>query len=225
MAQLTTGCVYECEGHRQEGHELAAQHPVVIVGRQSLIDNQGIAIVVPLTSTRPNYPVHWAVEIEDTNSYAYIRHVKSVHTSKIGRFLGQASREEIDSIKDGLARELQYANYECTTALGLDVCPGSIWSAAIPNARGLNYEGELLILTSNRDTRLVTALAVVDSKLRQEPRQSVPVRLQEPERLAFAITYQVRSISGTERLTGYRGEITDEYLRFAKSALIRCIGF
>ena len=104
MAQVTTGCVYGCEGHRQEGHELAAEHPVVVVGRQRLIDNQGIAIVVPLTSTPPNHPVHWAVEIEDTNSYAYIRHVKSVHTSKIGRFLGQASPEEIDSIKDGLAR-------------------------------------------------------------------------------------------------------------------------
>lgn len=224
MAQVTTGYVYECEGHRQEGHELAAQHPVVVVGRQRLIDNQGIAIVVPLTSTPPNHPVHWAVEIEDTNSYAYIRHVKSVHTSKIGRFLGRASPEEIDSIRDGLARELQYANYECATALGLDVCPGSVWSAAIPNARGMNYEGELLILTSNRDTGLVTALAV-DPRPRREPRQIVPVRLREPERQAFAITYQVRSVSGMERLTGYRGEITDEYLRFAKSAFIRCIGF
>ncbi len=224
MAQVTTGCVYECEGHRQEGHELAAQHPVVVVGRQRIIDNQGIAIVVPLTSTPPNYPVHWAVEIEDTSSYAYVRHVKSVHTSKIGGFLGQASSEEIASIRDGLARELEFANYECATALGQDVSPGSIWSAAIPNARGMNYEGELLVLTSNRDTGLVTALAV-DPRPRREPRQVVPVRLREPAREAFAITYQVRSVSGMERLTGYRGEITDEHLRFAKSALVRCIGF
>ena len=224
MAQVTTGCVYECEGHIQEGHELAAEHPVVVVGRQRLIDDQGIAIVVPLTSTPPNHPVHWAVEIEDTNSYAYIRHVKSVHTSKIGRFLGQASPEEIDSIKEGLARELQYTNYEFATALGLDVYPRSIWSAAIPNARGMDYEGELLILTSNRDTGLVTALAV-DPRPRREPRQIVPVHLQEPDQQVFAITYQVRSVSGMERLIGYRGEITDEYLTFAKSALIRCIGF
>ena len=224
MAQVTTGCVYECEGHIQEGHELAAEHPVAVVGRQRLIDNQGIAIVVPLTSTPPNYPVHWSVEIEDTNSYAYIRHVKSVHTSKIGRFLGQASPEEIDSIKEGLARELQYTNYEFATALGLDVYPGSVWSAAIPNALGMDYEGELLILTSNRDTGLVTDLAV-DSRPRREPRQIVPVQLQEPEQQAFAITYQVRSVSGMERLIGYRGEITDEYLTFAKSAFIRCIGF
>lgn len=224
MAQVTTGCVYECEGHRQEGHELAAEHPVVVVGRQRLIDDQGIAIVVPLTSTPPNYPIHWAVEIEDTNSYANVRHVKSVHTSKIGGFLGQASSEEIASVRDGLARELEFANYECATALGQDVCPGSVWSAAIPNARGMSYEGELLVLTSNWDTGLVTALAV-DPRPRRDPRQVVPVRLREPERQAFAITYQVRSISGRERLTGYRGQITDEYLRFAKSALISCIGF
>ena len=58
MAPVITGRIYECDGHSQEGHELAANHPVIIVGRQSLIDNQGIAVVVPLSSTRPNYPVH-----------------------------------------------------------------------------------------------------------------------------------------------------------------------
>ena len=222
MAQVTTGRIYECDGHSQEGHELAASHPVIVVGRQSLIDNQRIAIVVPLSSTRPNYPVHWAVEIEDTNSHAYIRHVKAVHVTKIGGFLGTATYDEIDSIKDGLARELQYDAHECATALGLEVRPGSLWSASIPNARGLSYEGELLILTSNRDTGIATALAV-DQQPRNNPRQSIPVRLENPEQLAFAIAYQVRSVSVEERLTGYRGNITDEHLRFAKSALIRCI--
>ena len=222
MAHVTSGCIYGCDGHNEEGHELAGVHPVIVVGRQSLIDNQGIAIVVPLTSTRPNYPVHWAVEIEDTDSSAHIRHVKSVHVTKIGAWMGTARPEEIESIKEGLARELQYDNHECAIALGREVRPGSLWSALIPNALGLSYEGELLILTSNRDTGLVTALAI-DPQPRSNPRQIVPVRLEGPERAAFAITYQVRSVSVEERLTGYRGEISDEYLRFAKSALIRCV--
>ena len=140
MAQVTTGRIYECAGHSQEGHELAANHPVVVVGRQSLIDNQKIAIVVPMTSTRPHHPVHWAVEIEDTNSHAYIRHVKSVHITKIGDSLGIATPEEMDDIKDGLARELQYDNHDCAKALGREVRPGRLWSASIPNARGLSYE-------------------------------------------------------------------------------------
>ena len=222
MAQVTTGCIYGCEGHSQEGHELAANHPVIVVGRQSLIDNQRVAIVIPLTSARPNHPVHWAVEIEETNSHAYVRHVKSVHVTKIGGFLGTATPDEIDSIKDGLARELQYDTHERATALGLEVRPGSVWSAFIPNARGLSYEGELLILTSNRDTGMAIALAM-DPRPRNNPRQSIPVTLEYPEQLAFAITYQVRSISAEERLIGYRGEIPDEHLVFAKSALIRCI--
>ncbi len=222
MAGVTTGCIYECDGHSQEGHELAGGHPVIVVGRQSLIDNQGIAIVVPLTSTRPNHPVHWAVEIEDTNSHAYVRHVKSVHITKIRGFLGTAKPEEIDWIKDGLARDLNYDNQECATALGREVRPGSLWSASIPNARGLSYEGELLTLTSNRYTGIATALAV-DSQPRRNPRQIIPVKLENPEQRGFAITYQARSVSAGERFTGYRGEIPDEHLRFAKSALIRCI--
>ena len=192
------------------------------MGRQSLIDNQGIAIVVPLTSARPNHPVHWAVEIEETNSHAYIRHVKSVHITRIKRFIGTATSEEIDGIKDGLARDLNYDNQECATALGREVRPGSLWSASIPNARGLSYEGELLTLTSNRYTGIATALAV-DSQPRHNPRQIIPVRLENPEQRGFAIAYQARSVSAGERFTGYRGAIPDERLRFAKSALIRCI--
>ena len=95
MAQVATKGIYECDGHSQEGHELAEAHPVILVGKQSLIDNQGIAIVVPLTSTRPNYPVHWAVEIGDTNSSAHLRHIKSVHITKIGARLGTAETEEL----------------------------------------------------------------------------------------------------------------------------------
>lgn len=222
MAQVTTGRIYECDGHSQEGHELAANHPVIVVGNQSLIDNQRIAIIIPLTNARPNHPVYWAVEIEDTNSHAYIRHVKSVHVTKIRRSLGMATLDEIDSIRDGLARDLQYDTHEPATALGQEVRPGSLWSASIPNARGLSYDGELLILTSNRATGMAITLAV-DAQPRNNPRQNIPVRLENPEQQAFAIAYQVRSVSTEERLTGYRGEISDEYLRFAKSALIRCM--
>ena len=179
MAKVTGGRIYGCDGHNEEGHELAGIHPVIVVGRQNLIDDQGIAIVVPLTSTRPNYPVHWAVEIADTDSSAHIRHIKSVHVTKIGALMGTATPEEIESIKEGLARELQYENHECAAALGREVRPGSLWSASIPNARGLSYEGELLILASNRDTGLVTALAIDPQPLgcvRTDTRTRLPLR-------------------------------------------------
>lgn len=101
---MTAGFIYECEGHSQEGHGLAAEHPVIVVGRQSLIDNQEIAIVVPLTSTRRDHPVHWGVDLENTDSRAQVRHLKSVHVSKIGRLLGAGTADETDTIKDGLAR-------------------------------------------------------------------------------------------------------------------------
>ena len=223
MAQVITGRIYECEGHTQEGHELAEDHPVIVVGRQSLIDYRRIAIVVPLSSTQPDYPVHWAVEIEDTNSHAYVRHVKAVHVTKIGRYLGAASSDEMNSIKEGLARDLNYDDHECATALGREVRPGSLWSASIPNARGLSYEGDLLVLMSNRDTGMVTAVAADQRPRASNPRQNLPVKLEEPEQQGFAIMYQVRSISVDERLTGYRGEISDDHLLLAKSALIRCI--
>lgn len=222
MAQVRTGSIYQCEGHEQLGHELAENHPVIIVGRQNLIDNQDIALIVPLTSTPPRYPVHWAVAIEDTESYAYIRHIKSVHINKLREYRGAGRPAEIESIKEGLARELQYENHENGVALRQEVRPGSLWSASIPNARGQTFEGNILILTSNRDTGLAT-VQWVDPQPRQDPRQFVPVTLQNPEQQAFAITYQVRSVSMEERLTRPRGEIDGRRLAFAKAALLRNI--
>lgn len=223
MANVTIGHVYDCDGPAQEGHELAERHPVIVVGKQSLIDNQGIAIVVPLTTTPPNHPVHWAVRIEDTDSHAYVRHIKTVHTTRIKSLLGTATRDEIESIKEGLARDLNYDNQEPAQANGLEVIPGALWSARIPNARGEDFEGTLLILTSNQHTGMSTTLAV-DSQPRNNPRQYVPVSLEEPVERGFAIVYQVRSISTNERLTAYRGKIQDNHLMLAKAALIRCIG-
>ena len=69
---------------------------------------------------------------------------------------------------------------------------------------------------------MATALAV-DPQQRKEPRQFVPVMLQDPEQRAFAITYQVRSVTTEQRFTGLRGEIQDRYLTFAKAALLRWI--
>ena len=223
MAQVTTRGIYKCDGHDQEGHELAGGHPVIIVGKQSLIDNQGIAIVVPLTRTPPRYPVHWAVEIEAANSYAYVRHLKSVHITKIRDFLGSAKPQEVEDIRDGLTQHLNYDAHECATVLGQYVRPGSLWSASIPNARGLSYEGELLVLTSNRDTGMAIALAVEPEPRRRNPRQYTPVELQNPEQRGFAIAYQVRSVCTEDRFTEYRGEIPGQYLRFAMSTLIRCL--
>ena len=56
----------------------------------------------------------------------------------------------------------------------------------------------------------------VDPQRRRELRQSMPVALDDSEQLAFAITYQVRSVSTEERLTGYIGDIPGEHLRVRK---------
>ena len=224
MAQVTTGQIYICYTHAEEEHELAGDHPVVVIGKQDLIEKQRIAIVVPLTSTEPDYPVHWAIKVEQTNSYAYIRHTKSISTGKLRRLIGETSIEEMASIRDGLARELGYDSHDPVIMDGRTVLPGSIWSARIPNVHGAAYEADLLILTSNHDTGMVAALTI-DSERRGHPRQSLPVSLKEPDETGYAITYQVRSISVAQRLSAYRGSVADpRHLTLAKAALLSEIG-
>ena len=224
MAQVTTGNVYSCHTHSQEGHELAGDHPIVIIGEQSLIDKQGIAIVAPLTRTPPNYPVHWATKIKQTGSYAYIRHIKSISTAKTNRILGAATKDEMGSIRDGLAQELMYDHHQPAATQEREVIPGQIWSARIPNLHGNLYEANLLVLTSNHDTGMVTALTITPEH-RGHPRRSLPLTLQEPEESGYAITYQVRSMSVEERFDACRGEITQQHLNLAKSYLLRFIEY
>ena len=224
MAPVRTGQIYRCYTHAQEGHELAGNHPVVVISNQELIDEKRIAIVAPLTSTVPDYPVHWAIRIEKADSYAAIRHIKSISTGKLRRLMGEASPREMNSIREGLAREFGYENHDYAQAEGQAVAPGSIWLARIPNIQGTTYETDLLILTSNYDTGMVTGLAI-DSEHRGHPRQSIPVRLEEPDEAGFAITYQVRSISVESRLTNVRGQVQDpRHLTLARAALLAEIG-
>ena len=225
MAQVRSGQIYRCYTHAQEGHELAGNHPVVVISKQELIDEKHIAIVAPLTSTAPDYPVHWAVKIEEADSYAAIRHIKSISTGKLRRRMGEASPRGLTSIREGLAREFSYEKHDHAQAEGEAVAPGSMWSARIPNLQRATYETELLILTSNYDTGMVTGLAI-DSEPRGQPRQSIPVRLHEPDEAGFAITYQVRSISVASRLTRIRGEVQDpRHLTLAGAALLAEIGY
>lgn len=224
MAQVRTGQIYSCYTHEQEGHELAGNHPVVVISKQELINEKHIAIVAPLTSTSPDYPVHWAVKIEKADSYAAIRHIKSISTGKLRTLMAEASPQELTSIREGIAREIGYEKHDQARAEAEAVAPGSIWSARIPNIQGATYETKLLILTSNYDTGLVTGLAI-DSERRGQPRQSIPVRLHEPDEEGFAITYQVRSISVASRLTRTRGKVeAPRRLTLAGAALLTEIG-
>ena len=225
MAEVRTGQIYTCYTHPQQGHELAGNHPVAVIGKQGLIDKQSIAIIAPLTTTPPDYPVHWAIRIDETDSYAAIRHIKSISTGKLRRLIGQVNEREMNSIQEGLARELGYENHDHAQSEGEAVEPGSVWSAKIPNIHGPTYETDLLILASNYDTGMVIGLAI-DAQRRGHPRQSVRVRLRDPDETGYAITYQVRSISVANRLTTMRGRVQDpRYLTLARAALIAEIGY
>ena len=198
---------------------------MVVIGKQGLIDEKRIAIIAPLTNTPPDYPVHWAIRIEETDSYAAIRHIKSISTGKLRRLIGQVNEREMDSIQEGLARELGYENHDHAQSEGEEVAPGSMWSAQIPNIYGPTYETDLLILASNYDTGMVIGLAI-DSERRGHPRQSVPVRLGDPDETGYAITYQVRSISVANRLTTMRGQVQDDRrLTLARAGLLGEIGY
>ena len=88
------------------GHELADSHPALVVGNQRIIDGTGTAIVIPLTSVSPHYPVFWSIPIAGADAWASIRHLRTLPVSLLRRAIGKATPAELMNIKMALFREL-----------------------------------------------------------------------------------------------------------------------
>lgn len=225
MAKVLTGDVRRVSIGPQQGHELADNHPALVVGSQRIIDVTNTAIVIPLSSTSPYYPVFWSIPISDTDSRASVRHLRTLPASRLRRVIGNATAEELESVKSALYRELidePPGPASLANDHEPDAAPGTVWTAEMASVAGHNYQSRVLILTSNAQNDMATVLHVD-----QEPRQmipSIPIVVGNPSEEGHIVTYQVRSISAPDRLKQYCGTVSDDVLVSAKLRLIGHIG-
>ena len=225
MAQILTGDICNVNLGPPLGHELADNHPVLVVGSRQIIDGTGMALVVPLTSTAPRYTVFWSIPIAATASWASVRHLRTVRASRLRHAIGKATPAELRNIKTALYRELIDEPPEPAPVINEwepEAEPGTVWTAEIASAAGNDFETQVLILTSNAHNDMATVLQVD-----QEPRKeipSIPINVGHPPETRHIITYQVRSISASDRLGQYCRAAPFNLLFEAKQKLIGHIG-
>ena len=225
MAQILTGDIRGVNLEPPLGHELADNHPVLVVGNQRIIDGTDTALVIPLTSTAPHYPVFWSIPIADTTSWASIRHLRTLRAGRLQHVIGKATPAELWNVKNALYRELIDEPSEPAPVINewdLPAEPGSIWTAEIAGQSGQSFQTHVLTLTSNAQNGMATILHMDDAPRNLIP--SIPIIFGDPPETGHIVTYQVRSLSAPDRLRQYCGAVSPTELNTAKLRLIRHIG-
>lgn len=225
MAQILTGNVCRASIGPESGHELAGGHPALVVGNQQIIDATNTAIIIPLTSTSPHYPVFWSVPIVNTGSWASIRHLRTLPVRRLRRTLARATMEDLREIKTALYRELIDEPPEPAPEISQRkpaAEPGTVWTAEVANQSGQDFQTRVLILTSNAQNGMATVLQVDQQARHLVP--SISIDIGEPPDTGHIVTYQVRSISVSDRLGSYCGAVSADLLLEAKLKLIEHIG-
>ena len=220
MARILAGDVRRAVTGPETGHELADSHPVLVVSDQRIIDATNTAIVIPLTSTSPHFPVFWSISISDTDSWASVRHLRTLSVHRLRRVIGSATSEELAAVKAALYRELIDEPPEPAPVVNdhePDAAPGTVWTAEIARAGG-DFQSRVLILTSNARNGMATALHVDQEPRRNFP--SIPITVGDPPETGHIVTYQARSISAPDRLGQYCGTVPANLLDAAKRRLI-----
>ena len=225
MARILTGDIRHVSLEPPMGHELADNHPALVVGNQQIIDGTRTAIVIPLTSTSPYYPVFWSVPIANTGPWASIRHLRTLPVGRLRRTLGRATEEELREIKTALYRELIDEPPEPAPMISQrkpEAEPGTVWTAEVANQSGRDFQTRVLILTSNAQNGMATVLQVDQQARHLVP--SISIIIGEPPNTGHIVTYQVRFISASDRLGEYCGAVSTDLLLEAKLKLIGHIG-
>jgi mRNA interferase MazF len=90
----------------QVGREQAGERPAIVVGTGLACDlPNGLALVVPLTSTDRDLPVHPPVELAGRTGFAMCDQIKSISRQRLRRrHKGALTQQDIDRVRFVLRR-------------------------------------------------------------------------------------------------------------------------
>ena len=106
MARVLRGDIVWADLNPTRGHEQAGLRPVLILSENVFNDRSGTVIAVALTSQpqRASFPL--TLELSSpklpTRSWAKISQVRTLSVQRLGKSIGKASAEELETIVDGL---------------------------------------------------------------------------------------------------------------------------
>lgn len=106
MARILRGDIYWADLDPTQGHEQAGRRPVMFLSQEVFNERSGTVIAVALTSQPQKAGFPLTLELSDKalpkKSWVKISQIRTLSTMRLGRKIGKASHDEIETVVDGL---------------------------------------------------------------------------------------------------------------------------
>lgn len=106
MARILRGDIIWANFDPTLGHEQSGSRPVLVLSQDVFNDRSGTVIVVVLTSQQPSASFPLAFELSDPSlpkkSWVKISQIRVLSTQRLGKKIGKASDEELETVIEGL---------------------------------------------------------------------------------------------------------------------------
>jgi mRNA interferase MazF len=106
MARILRGDIIWANLDPMLGHEQSGSRPVLILSEDIFNDRSGTVIALVLTSQPPSASFPLTFELSDPKlpkkSWVKISQIRTLSTQRLGKKIGKASDEELDTIIEGL---------------------------------------------------------------------------------------------------------------------------
>lgn len=106
MARILRGDIIWANLDPTLGHEQSGSRPVLVLSQNIFNDRSGTVIAVVLTSQQPSAGFPLTYELSDPNlpkkSWVKISQIRTLSNERLGKKIGKASDEELETIIEGL---------------------------------------------------------------------------------------------------------------------------
>ena len=106
MARILRGDIIWANLDPTIGHEQSGSRPVLILSQDLFNERSGTVVAVAVTSQKPNVHFPLTYELSEQGlpkkSWVKISQIHTLSTQRLGKKIGKASVEELETIIDGL---------------------------------------------------------------------------------------------------------------------------
>lgn len=100
--QIMRGDIYYISIPYSTGHEMMKDRPGIVVSCDEMNQNSTVVTVVMCSSTNREMPEHVTIRSTPEQSMALCEHIYTVDKSRIERFVGRCSKEEMAAVDIGI---------------------------------------------------------------------------------------------------------------------------
>ena len=202
MAAALRGNIHWHDFGPVTGAELSGNRPALIISNNSLNKSLTTAITVPTSTTEPRERFRQQhIWLDESESYAAARQLKSVIQENLGECIGQASSQELEdlitSITGRMWREQTPGQLETPQGL-LPIQRGTVLKRPA-QAEQEEATSDLLVLDYNAGNYMAVVVHLEHRARNAASPVAVPVRTSGQAGPASALVHRIRSLDMSQR--------------------------